>query len=63
MNTQFMGGRETSVFLPHLILQKSLENTKIILIVAGLCIVYLAGGWIIFMIGKKKGMTFKDLKK
>jgi hypothetical protein len=32
-------------------------------LVAGSCIACLAGGWIIFMIGKKKGMTFKDLKK
>jgi|TARA_B100000959_G_scaffold136322_1_gene143272 hypothetical protein len=32
-------------------------------LVAGCCVACIVGGWIIFMIGKKKRMTFKDLKK
>ena len=32
-------------------------------LVAGCCVACIVGGWIIFMIDKKKRMTFKDLKK
>jgi|TARA_B100001750_G_scaffold123175_1_gene97828 hypothetical protein len=32
-------------------------------LVAVLCIVFVTAGCVIFMIGKKKRMTFKDLKK
>jgi hypothetical protein len=32
-------------------------------LVAGCCVACIVGGWVIFMIGKKKRMTFKDLKK
>ena len=32
-------------------------------LVAGCCVACIVGDWIIFMIGKKKRMTFKDLKK
>jgi len=32
-------------------------------LIAGCCVACIVWGWIIFMIGKKKRMTFKDLKK
>jgi|TARA_B100001013_G_scaffold335437_1_gene253890 hypothetical protein len=32
-------------------------------LVAGLCVACLVGGWVVYMIGKKKQVTFKDLKK
>jgi membrane protein DedA with SNARE-associated domain len=32
-------------------------------LVAALCIACIVGGWVVYVIGKKRRMTFKDLKK
>jgi hypothetical protein len=32
-------------------------------LVAILCVAFLAAGWVVYMIGRKKRKTFKDLKK
>jgi len=32
-------------------------------LVAALCVACLVGGWVVYMIGRKKRKTFKDLTK